>query len=45
MAKLYWRVKRNGKWTWRPAIQGSRMINPLNHLQTEWGYFVKEEEE
>jgi len=20
MAKLYWRVKRNGKWTWRPAI-------------------------
>ena len=20
MAKLYWRVKKNGKWTWRPAI-------------------------
>ena len=19
MAKLYWRVKRDGKWTWRPA--------------------------
>ena len=19
MAKLYWRVKRNGKWTWRPV--------------------------
>lgn len=19
MAKLYWRVKRNGKWTWTPA--------------------------
>ena len=19
MAKLYWRVKRNGKWTWRSA--------------------------
>ena len=19
MAKLYWRIKRNGKWTWRPA--------------------------
>ena len=19
MAKLYWRVKRNGKWTWQPA--------------------------
>ncbi len=20
MAKLYWRVKKDGKWTWRPAI-------------------------
>jgi hypothetical protein len=20
MAKLYWRVKVNGKWTWKPAI-------------------------
>ncbi len=20
MAKLYWRVKRNGKWTWTPAV-------------------------
>lgn len=20
MAKLYWRVKLNGKWTWRPAV-------------------------
>ncbi len=20
MAKLYWRIKRNGKWTWTPAI-------------------------
>ena len=19
MAKLYWRIKKNGKWTWRPA--------------------------
>ena len=19
MAKLYWRIKRNGKWTWAPA--------------------------
>ncbi len=19
MAKLYWRIKRNGKWTWTPA--------------------------
>jgi len=20
MAKLYWRVKRDGKWTWTPAV-------------------------
>lgn len=20
MAKLYWRIKKNGKWTWTPAI-------------------------
>ena len=20
MAKLYWRVKRNNKWTWRPVV-------------------------
>jgi len=20
MAKLYWRVKKNGKWTWKPAM-------------------------
>jgi hypothetical protein len=19
MAKLYWRIKKNGKWTWQPA--------------------------
>jgi len=20
MAKLYWRVKKNGRWTWKPAV-------------------------
>jgi hypothetical protein len=20
MAKLYWRIKKNGKWTWTPAV-------------------------
>jgi hypothetical protein len=20
MAKLYWRIKKNGKWTWIPAV-------------------------
>jgi len=43
--KLYWRIKKNGKWTFRAAKMGSRMINPLLHLTTEWGYFVLEEEE
>lgn len=39
MAKLYWRVKRNGKWTWTPAV----------YSWQDPGYFVlpctKEEEE
>ncbi len=45
MARLYWRVKVDGKWTWRPAKMGSRMINPLPHMQIEWGYFVQEMKE
>ena len=24
MAKLYWRVKKNGKWTWKPVRLGER---------------------
>jgi len=41
MAKLYWRVKMNGKWTWRPAC--------LNMIHTEGHVIdcncVQEEEE
>jgi hypothetical protein len=44
MAKLYWRIKKNGKWTWRPAKVGSRLINPIIGLRN-WGFFVQEEEE
>lgn len=39
MAKLYWRVKRDGKWTWRPA--GLRGIDKL--WTTVWNYQEEEE--
>ncbi len=26
MAKLYWRVKKNGKWTWVPLTQEQRKV-------------------
>ena len=42
MAKLYWRVKQNGKWTWRPA----EVCTSSNKLITVWKRtYVGEEEE
>jgi hypothetical protein len=37
MAKLYWRVKRNDKWTWRPAdvSQQDDSIVIVYHLEEE----------
>jgi len=29
MVKLYWRIKKNGKWTWKPAVVASTS-NSLN---------------
>jgi len=29
--KLYWRVKRNGKWTWRPA-KFSRYVDSIDEV-------------
>ncbi len=26
MAKLYWRVKRDGKWTWVPAMKQNTVL-------------------
>jgi len=44
MAKLYWRVKRNGKWTWRPA--NVRVTGKLNVSgKFAWVEIVQEEEE
>ena len=46
MARLYWRVKKNGKWTWQPAIydlhlEGSvevmtETVNDKAELVTLW---------
>jgi len=29
MARLYWRVKKNGKWTWRPLVLTSEFDKKL----------------
>jgi len=42
MAKLYWRVKRNGKWTWRPAAMYNDDPNEDKPLTL---VYVLEEEE
>jgi len=45
MAKLYWRVKLNGKWTWRPAnvySDNARTTIVYNCVTTD--YLLEEEE-
>ncbi len=43
MAKLYWRIKKNGKWTWRPAqVRMRRHLPDGKYLQVN---LVKLEEE
>lgn len=39
MAKLYWRIKKNGKWTWRSAITVDNYYN----LQVVKVYKLEEE--
>ena len=39
MAKLYWRVKRDGKWTWVAAT----MANTAGYDPGDW-YYQEEEE-
>ena len=45
MAKLYWRVKRNGKWTWRPAnvVQDNHLVTWVRNWKMDPS--AKEEEE
>jgi len=44
MAKLYWRVKRNGKWTWSPAIVLPNSCHGISHGRTLVVDYVEEEE-
>ena len=41
--KLYWRVKKDGKWTWKPAIVVDVDDYDVVVLNTN-GYFGQEEE-
>ena len=39
MAKLYWRVKKGGKWTWVPAVwdlHHGKVGHPDGELVTLW---------
>lgn len=41
MARLYWRVKKNGKWTWTPAtLQNTKGIEGYD---PEYAYYEEEE--
>jgi len=41
MAKLYWRVKLNDKWTWRPALSRPLTTKEAKRLQQR-GYLAVE---
>jgi hypothetical protein len=43
MAKLYWRIKKNGKWTWRPAIEYLAMRDSKKRT-VQYTLLVEEEE-
>ena len=48
MAKLYWRVKVNGKWTWRPAspqfIRAIEETLDVYGIDIDHPLFLEEEE-
>ena len=41
--KLYWRIKKNGKWTWRPVLVRDKE-DILVEQQLRW-CLIREEEE
>ena len=43
MAKLYWRVKRNGRWTWQPANVQSIDTNVKMRTGYAW-YLIQNQE-
>jgi len=47
MAKLYWRIKKNGKWTWKPAqvTEVERRIDPDTNSPALLAVIYLEEEE
>ena len=42
MAKLYWRVKVNGKWTWVPANMDNTAL--MGGYDPEYAAYLEEEE-
>lgn len=43
--KLYWRIKINGKWTWRPVVPSTEFEQRvIDRMYTGSTYFVGEEE-
>jgi hypothetical protein len=47
MAKLYWRLKKNGKWTWKPVrvTEVERRIDPDTNTPALLAVIYLEEEE
>jgi len=45
MVKLYWRVKKNGKWTWTPAEVQSQDASIAVVLKESVYKYIDEEEE
>ena len=46
MAKLYWRIKINGKWTWRPVVPSTEFEQRvIDRMYTGSTYFLNPEEE
>ncbi len=45
MAKLYWRVKKNGKWTWQPANVHEQQLRKVVGLPAIDVTILLEEEE
>jgi len=45
MAKLYWRIKKNGKWTWRPLRCTDKFTQTIiDRLRVQEGTYLEEEE-
>ena len=44
MAKLYWRIKKNGKWTWRPATVIDEHTPYLTVVEHDIDVCIPEEE-